>query len=85
MKQYHAHQPEVVARNTYWRIVKLKRGDCVIGYKVQKLVPDRAGLLPYWVGRGRRQFTQDAARDLREFLIQQDHATSPPIVDELVE
>lgn len=70
-----------------YRIVKEIKGDCLAAFRVQKLShtkynPDVTGGDPVWRNRGKRMFTIDAARNLREFLIEQDCAGYLPVTYE---
>lgn len=49
-----------------YRIVAIKRGDCIRGYRVQR------GFSGVWTNKGSLQYTIGAAREFKEFLIRRD-------------
>jgi YD repeat-containing protein len=69
-----------------FRIVQEKRGDIVTGIRVQQRSyryhyddqGNRTETCEVWRNRGRRVFTVEAAVKLRDFLRQQQMATTPP-------
>jgi hypothetical protein len=67
-----------------FRIVTEKRGEAVIGFRVQKETWPRCpegynAQGPVWRNRGRRVFTVADAQELQDILIKQSQATMLPI------
>lgn len=65
-----------------FRIVSEKRGDAVIGFRVQKQGYCLHKNTEVWRNRGRRMFTVQDAQNLRSWLEHQEQATMLPVVYE---
>lgn len=74
-------QDEACQWHSEYRIIAMKRGDCITGYRVQY---SKYYGMPYleserdiqnWVNKGTVQYTLEAAREYREFL--KRHETKP--------
>ena len=68
-----------------FRIVAENKGNCTVGYRVQENMNTHEYNTQYWQNRGRRVYTREDARHLRDFLIHQKLASVPMVTYSEVE